>query len=856
MHRNHHANVICEDVQRGKHVEVVGAPGSGKTTLLQRAQSSLQQDGWVVYSVQGQPSFVNHPLAALTVAGLVNAAELRPQPVAALLAAAVSDLCAKLPHGRSALFVDDWQELDDASWGVIQAAARRNAVPLVCSRLPADPPGSSTSRLSPLAGSKMREVRLRPLTFAELEQALKQHLNGAIAPNTLSRIYAKTGGSPGLALALVDAATQVDKLRVIENEWRGAADLWNDSLAALARRLIDRLDGEYRDALEVLSLLGAVSVSRASELVDLSLLERLEDHGFIQIVPVDGDNVVSVEPPLLAEYFRHEANHVRRFRLTQALEGLPQPSQGAWGSTALEVESEHPAQLVRLAHERIRAEQFAAGQAWREVPSLRTAARAVRALTLGIDRFTEEVAAIVAEAQQLTATDEESFDWACTLADVHIARDADLSGAMTVLATAAASGSEYAPALEARAAQLALVYSGDQARARSCPRPPSDAPPRVHAEILATQGMLALVEGNVGACTVLFEERRELLAAAPGTSSVDATVEIFEGYAAYLSGDAANTILRCLDAFHDAVANLDTVAVIARGSLCATLLLLEGRHKEAGSVIARTHMLGAPGTLPAFTRMSLATAAAVLAARQGRKNLGEGPQHDQPRMHDVAVPLPGVSPQWAAVQALISSGKQRDAAALAERSGHEYWEQDSRLAAAYAYLGALEADPTRERLAATLPRLRQVTAPAVALLVQHAVARISEDAPALADLAGVFAQQRRYSFAISALRLAAEISRSSGDPAETAAFERKLTELTKSLPTGQYDSRRGSKVAAELTSRELRIARLAQSGLSNQQIASDLVLSIRTVESHIYRIMRKLDIDRRADLADYFASNS
>ncbi|RKQ89880.1 ATP/maltotriose-dependent transcriptional regulator MalT [Mycolicibacterium mucogenicum 261Sha1.1M5] len=856
MHRNHNANAICEDVRRGKHVEVVGAHGSGKTTLIQRVQNTLQQDGWIVHSVQGQASFANHPLTALTVAGLVNAPELRPQPFAALLAAAVSDLAAKLPRGRSALFVDDWQQLDDASWGVIQAAAKRNSVPLVCTRLPVDHPGGSASRLSPLAGSEVREVRLRPLTFVELEQTLKQHLNGAIAPNTLSRIYAKTGGSPGLALALVDAATQVDKLRVVENEWHGAADLWNDTLAALARTLIDRLDGEYRDALEVLSLLGAVSVSRASELVDLRVLERLEDHGFIQLVPVDGENVVSVEPPLLAEYFRHEANHVRRFRLAKALESIPHPAQGAWGSQQLELEYDRPAQLVRLAHERIREEQFTAGQEWRDTPTLRSAARAVRALTLGIDRYGEEVAAIIAEAQQLTATEEEAFDWACSLADVCIARDGDVAAAIAALTGSMAAAGPYASALSARAAQLALVYFGDATQARSCPRPAADAPPRVHAELLATQGMLALVEGNVGASKVMFEERRELLESVPDATPDDATVEIFEGYAAYLSGDVAATIVRCLERFHEAVANLDVVSVIARGSLCATLLLLEGRHREASSVIAHTHMLGAPGTLPAFTRLSLATASAVLATRQGRKSAGDRTPPVHPWLHDIAVPLPGVSPQWAAVQALTSSGKQHDAAALAEQVGNTYWNQSARVAAAYAYLGALEAEPTHERLAALLPRLQQVTAPAVALVVEHTAARIAGDAPALADLAEVFAQQQRYSFAISSLRLAAEISRQSGEPAETAALERRLTELTKNLPTGQYDPRRGAKVVAELTSRELRIARLAQSGLSNQQIASDLVLSIRTVESHIYRIMRKLDIDRRADLAEYFAADA
>ena len=41
---------------------------------------------------------------------------------------------------------------------------------------------------------------------------------------------------------------------------------------------------------------------------------------------------------------------------------------------------------------------------------------------------------------------------------------------------------------------------------------------------------------------------------------------------------------------------------------------------------------------------------------------------------------------------------------------------------------------------------------------------------------------------------------------------------------------------------------LARQGLSNPQIAKRLVLSVRTVESHIYRAMQKLGVSDRRDL--------
>lgn len=55
-------------------------------------------------------------------------------------------------------------------------------------------------------------------------------------------------------------------------------------------------------------------------------------------------------------------------------------------------------------------------------------------------------------------------------------------------------------------------------------------------------------------------------------------------------------------------------------------------------------------------------------------------------------------------------------------------------------------------------------------------------------------------------------------------------------------------VAVELTRRESQIATLAARGLSNQEIADQLVLSVRTVETYVYRAMQKRGVDNRHDV--------
>jgi len=54
--------------------------------------------------------------------------------------------------------------------------------------------------------------------------------------------------------------------------------------------------------------------------------------------------------------------------------------------------------------------------------------------------------------------------------------------------------------------------------------------------------------------------------------------------------------------------------------------------------------------------------------------------------------------------------------------------------------------------------------------------------------------------------------------------------------------------AIELTPREAQLIELARQGLGNAEIADRLVISVRTVETHLYRGMQKLGISDRRDL--------
>lgn len=68
---------------------------------------------------------------------------------------------------------------------------------------------------------------------------------------------------------------------------------------------------------------------------------------------------------------------------------------------------------------------------------------------------------------------------------------------------------------------------------------------------------------------------------------------------------------------------------------------------------------------------------------------------------------------------------------------------------------------------------------------------------------------------------------------------------------GRSSRVRAHKAGATLTDRETAVLRLIASGYSNKEIATQLTLSVKTVEAHKANAMRKLDLSGRIDIVKY-----
>lgn len=119
-----------------------------------------------------------------------------------------------------------------------------------------------------------------------------------------------------------------------------------------------------------------------------------------------------------------------------------------------------------------------------------------------------------------------------------------------------------------------------------------------------------------------------------------------------------------------------------------------------------------------------------------------------------------------------------------------------------------------------------------------------ERAKALVDLGRLLRQRHHRSDARAPLRAAAELAARCGATATLRLAEAELA------ATGADPPRRAPTGPGSLTATQRRLAEMAAAGLTNKQIALELFVSLKTVESHLAAAFRKLGVSSRTELRD------
>ena len=132
-------------------------------------------------------------------------------------------------------------------------------------------------------------------------------------------------------------------------------------------------------------------------------------------------------------------------------------------------------------------------------------------------------------------------------------------------------------------------------------------------------------------------------------------------------------------------------------------------------------------------------------------------------------------------------------------------------------------------------------------MAAHATAAADHDPGALHAAADRFAAAGAMLLAAEAQAAAARTYAGQGHTGNARSAASRARQLAAACP-GARTPLLDAPPAPALTAREQQVAQLAAQGLTSDQIAQQLVISVRTAESHLYHVFRKLGAHSRDEL--------
>ncbi len=853
-----HAFVV-DALRRGRGgVMVAGAAGVGKSRLAREALGSVAGAGrgchveWVLAT----RAAASIPLGA--VAHLLAGDDLQmPADRLSLFRSAARELRARARGHRLLLGVDDAHLLDPGSAALVLYLASHDVATVVCTVRSGDAWPDAIVALWK-EGYAVR-LDLQALAEEEVAQLLETVLGGPVERQCRRWAFDRSDGNPLFLRELVTGALEAGALRQTGGLWRRTAQ------AGLSARLVElvesRLAGlavSQRQALEVIALGEPLPLAVLRRVVAGPEVTGLEAKGLISAAPAADGLEVRLGHPLYGEVVRREVGAVRAAAIRRGL------------ADALQADLRRPGDLLRVVTWRLEAGEQVAD------PGLLTAAaqQAARVFDHGLaarigqaaieagaglpavlvyagSRRTqgnyEAAEAVLGEVESAARSSPlarpylflrlATLQWG--LGDVGRAEDLITRaggwrqdpqwrhwvGNQQVLLWSTTGQFESAVAAglpllreaegptrlsTAVAVAFALHYAGRGRQALSLAAEAMADPESITAVEWPPEAMWALVALD---CGIDWDDARDRLASIhqeacrSGNDIVASWAELLLGREALGRGKVI-TAGRWL---REAASHLEEYDPRTLLPSCFSLLCvaeaMAGHGPEAQDALARAST-----------------------ARGGRPGIWLG--SDELALARV----------WAAA----SAGETSRAQQLARAHAHSC--PQAPLTAALFLHEALRTGGPAAEVAPPLRRAADRTdSPLAHACADHAEAMAAGDATGAEQASRAFA-------AIGALLRAAEAAGHAAvihDRAGLRGPARAAAASSASLAGACEGARTpglGAIRAPSLSHREAEVAALAARGLANAEIAERLVLSVRTVESHLYRAATKLGVSRREDL--------
>lgn len=818
-------------LEAGRDVVVTGDSGSGRTSLLARAADRLRRLGWDIVRVSGTVSAVGGRFSAVARhPAIIRTPGVLPGP-SDLEAALVDELDGPLPL----ILVDDLELLDDGSLEVVDGLLRRTGARLLVSV------GADFNRRTELTahgvlrGRRLQQVALAPLGLGELSRLLSVELGAPSSVPLLSAVVARSSGNVSATLAVMDAARWSGAIAEVEGMWELTGDLDAAPLDAVAETFTQRLEPAQVDALETLAWARGLPLDDAASLVGASQLGALSDLQRVVTHASPGVDLVLVSPPVLAESLRQRLSSVRRRLLTERVglslsasvpvESVPVAVDSpGWLARSNVVASDdrgdgaghapQPAELASLILERTRTEESRAVDVWCAEPTVANATALVEA-SLGVPS---------------------RVDLERVFANTEVG-DGDDPDAVTRLSAFRAQWSLFSPPPppDGRADAPHPVAGSTLRRLLTSLAASGSDTARVHGWRAAIDAMTRLESGDASAALELVDSIETC-----GDRLLQGLVGSLRSDALLFRGDLAELERSARAELESARIRLDPNGIRVHSLGLAESLCATGRWDEAWKAIEAALTLGPPGALDLGSYPRLLALGVAVLSRADDTELAESLCRELDRSTGV-LPSPfGSLNGWAAAQLLYARSECELADDLLWRHGLAAFEE-GRLASAALHWAARTGPYSADQTAVVERLLQRLEPGAFTPLLRLRLALSSEDVSSVSDAAADLpASTLEAVLPDVAARLGAGLEAADlGDsllgrllhnaPAVVAAHSARVTRIP-------------------LSDREREVALLARSGLSNRDIARRLFLSIRTVENHMYRVLRKLGLARRSDL--------
>ncbi|RKQ89881.1 regulatory LuxR family protein [Mycolicibacterium mucogenicum 261Sha1.1M5] len=830
-----------EVIASGGSVEILGEHGVGKSHLVQQVALHFRNLAWRVVEVRGIYAYRTTPFACLSLAGVNNAPGVRGFSVGAV----VDELSALVGDDDALLVLEDADFIDDASWGALSAMCSRKQIPTILSRLPGSSRHRVGNQLEGLSIAPGFGVRLGPLGFDELAAVIERATGHPMHPSTTSSVFAESGGNVGLALTMVRAAIHDGKMQVEGGAWVASGTFWSNALIPYVDALLAELTDEQWDALEILALLGIVELDTLAQFTGPEVPTQLEDLALIGLYPSAGRLLVNVQPPLLVDFFRQRPAAARRHKLSKMLEAhLGGNAAQAIPFHLPDLTTTPDAPFVRIVHEHLRNRMLVAQSEWSRSPSRTTLANLIE-ISVAVGATQEELEALFDLAAGLPTEASEAImvRWILLQVDHWLFISREFDRALTTLGQEARRFPRLGSLLDVRAFEVqgALLPEADMDLLPD----PKDTRLDVRVRVGAHEALGAhlLRAGDLAAARAHYAAAESLDVRPPSIERTGFVImaEYFGGHPELARSYVEQGLAAARESF-------DNLSIRGFCYLSALIDILDGRHWRAEESIRLALSLGEPIRQPPFVHLSLIVMGAVLAAVRGDLRTA---QLLQGQYEALPVPdslLPGGTRGWASAHITAAAGESEAGADIAEAGGDKLWSRGSKLNAGLTYLTALDLDPTAERLGRVSDRLRSLASEYFARRLELFESIVGGDAARAAAIGDELVEGGFFGDALMAYRSAQDLAEKAGDNALAMTHKQRYDELRTELPREEFGDIHAENLGSQLTAREQEITRLVLAGATNQQIADRLVLSVRTVESHMHRIMKKAGVRRRGDL--------